>query len=379
MEKDAEMEVIRLLEAGDLKGVAAVIESIPGATVGPLPVSGHKLIIWRVAKLHNIPQLTLRTRTSILLALNSKAQPKLKVNQLSKYQRRRLRLYDAQGGICCYCEKKITFGNWTIDHVVPRSRGGAGTHQTISRDAVLAATTRRDQCPKRSTGRCGPDGLLKYSVDSCTISCSLMHMKATHIGECQICGRRQMLPGGVLSKHGYTVDHGFFSGICAGAHKLPFEKSCADIAAVMATVRAEMEMCALSIAQLNDINSDANGGAAAMAHEYSSYIGYHWVPVIVTIEEHVIAPGTKDEYRYATGTYTLKHPPTPRFGESSQPKARRIEVYDNTKKTLRDYVHHLNSKYAKHLQEINGQRKQWLDWQTARLANWKEQPLKARE
>lgn len=34
-----------------------------------------------------------------------------------------------------------------------------------------------------------------------------------------------MLPGGVLSLHGYTTAHGFFSGICAGSKQLPFEES----------------------------------------------------------------------------------------------------------------------------------------------------------
>lgn len=49
--------------------------------------------------------------------------------------------------------------------------------------------------------------------------------KATHNGHCQICGRFQKLPGGLLSKHGYTKEWGFFSGVCPGAGFLPFEQS----------------------------------------------------------------------------------------------------------------------------------------------------------
>jgi hypothetical protein len=49
-------------------------------------------------------------------------------------------------------------------------------------------------------------------------------MKATHFGECQICGRKMKAPYGQLSNHGYTVDHGYFNGSCHGSHELPFEK-----------------------------------------------------------------------------------------------------------------------------------------------------------
>lgn len=49
-------------------------------------------------------------------------------------------------------------------------------------------------------------------------------MKATHFGTCQICGNRQKAPDGLLSLHGYTVEHGWFSGTCHGARELPFEQ-----------------------------------------------------------------------------------------------------------------------------------------------------------
>lgn len=50
--------------------------------------------------------------------------------------------------------------------------------------------------------------------------------KATHYGTCQACGRRQLLPGGVLAKHGYELSHGFMNGVCMGAGHLPYEQSC---------------------------------------------------------------------------------------------------------------------------------------------------------
>lgn len=55
--------------------------------------------------------------------------------------------------------------------------------------------------------------------------------KAEWKGECQICGRRQMLPGGLnnrplLSLHGYTTRWGFFNGVCPGSREVPYEQSC---------------------------------------------------------------------------------------------------------------------------------------------------------
>ena len=48
--------------------------------------------------------------------------------------------------------------------------------------------------------------------------------KATHYGTCQVCGRNQKAPNGLVAKHGYTVDGGFFNGVCFGSDELPFEQ-----------------------------------------------------------------------------------------------------------------------------------------------------------
>lgn len=57
-----------------------------------------------------------------------------------------------------------------------------------------------------------------------------MAKSATHDGHCQVCGRLQRLPSGVLAKHGYTVQGrgygGYFSGTCDGSDHLPYELSC---------------------------------------------------------------------------------------------------------------------------------------------------------
>jgi hypothetical protein len=48
---------------------------------------------------------------------------------------------------------------------------------------------------------------------------------ATHNGTCQVCLRMQALPNGKLAKHGYTVEHHYFEGVCPGAEALPLEQS----------------------------------------------------------------------------------------------------------------------------------------------------------
>lgn len=64
-------------------------------------------------------------------------------------------------------------------------------------------------------------------------------MKATHNGTCQVCGRLQKLPAGILSSHGYTVDWGYFSGVCFGAREKPLETSRAVLDEHMQALEAE--------------------------------------------------------------------------------------------------------------------------------------------
>lgn len=49
--------------------------------------------------------------------------------------------------------------------------------------------------------------------------------KATHRGTCQVCGRVQAVDPikSLLAKHGYTVDWGYFHGVCRGADIKPLE------------------------------------------------------------------------------------------------------------------------------------------------------------
>ncbi len=57
-----------------------------------------------------------------------------------------------------------------------------------------------------------------------------MTIKATHRGNCQVCGRQHHVMGRSVAKHGYTVTWGRFLRICRGSGKAPvqFERSLTD-------------------------------------------------------------------------------------------------------------------------------------------------------
>jgi len=46
---------------------------------------------------------------------------------------------------------------------------------------------------------------------------------ATQNGTCQCCGRVQAYTARGIAKHGYTVDWGFFNGVCGGSDQKPLE------------------------------------------------------------------------------------------------------------------------------------------------------------
>ena len=60
---------------------------------------------------------------------------------------------------------------------------------------------------------------------------------STHTGICQACGRRQAVHvnTGMIAKHGYTTEYGFFNGTCGGSDHLPLEL---DTEINLATVNA---------------------------------------------------------------------------------------------------------------------------------------------
>jgi hypothetical protein len=66
-------------------------------------------------------------------------------------------------------------------------------------------------------------------------------MKAIQIrGNCQCCGREHAVVDGRMAKHGYTVESGWFQGVCAGKHFAPIQVSRDDTDKLIATVREQV-------------------------------------------------------------------------------------------------------------------------------------------
>ena len=65
-------------------------------------------------------------------------------------------------------------------------------------------------------------------------------MKPNQIrGNCQLCGHQQATTGFAMAKHGYTVEHGWFAGVCHGEQHAPLQKDRSVADRVIAQVRAE--------------------------------------------------------------------------------------------------------------------------------------------
>ena len=66
-------------------------------------------------------------------------------------------------------------------------------------------------------------------------------MKAIQIrGNCQCCGNQQAVVNGTMSNHGYTVVHGWFSGICSGRNYAPLQVSRERTDIIVAEIRAKV-------------------------------------------------------------------------------------------------------------------------------------------
>lgn len=181
-----------------------------------------------------------------------------------------------------------------------------------------------------------------------------------------------MLPGGVLSKHGYTVKWGFFSGVCAGAHQLPFEISKDAIAGVITSVEAQIKLVSAEIAELENLDSEINGKETAWLHVYGTYTGYIWKTAKVVEFEgrnlYADEPAHAPVMVYYAKTLVEGEP---------EAKPKKLETYDQSfnLSSVRHHVHYLNCKYAKHLRQQNSSRRDWVTWQQGRLANWAPKPL----
>ena len=164
-----------------------------------------------------------------------------------------------------------------------------------------------------------------------------------------------MLPKGKLAKHGYDVQHGFFNGTCWGAGYQPFEVAYDAIEKAIgwATEQRDKLLLAITAVEAETVDLPFRRYVSGFYRD-GVYIkaGYQWQTVRlsqaegqpVTIE---FADGKSEPaFRYSLG-YGLEE-------IAARLRSIRIGAYQMEVKSRTEYV----------------------VWQTGRIKNWKEQPLK---
>lgn len=190
-----------------------------------------------------------------------------------------------------------------------------------------------------------------------------MSAKATHMGECQICGRKQKLPSGKLSKHGYTKTAGFFEGTCEGADQLPFEQS-KDLCAG-AVLRAErlLQVHTESSARWKTGPIEPGKAWDYVYVESRPYRRGHYVWQLVEIIERY---GEWDE----DGT-------THRYSDFKAVVNGREQRVGDVRSTMESICRTMNTIYAERaIDPVIREIERYIVWQNGRMLNWKPRRLK---
>ncbi len=186
--------------------------------------------------------------------------------------------------------------------------------------------------------------------------------KATHYGECQVCGRNQKLPNGKLSIHGYTVDWNCFMGTCPGSHHLPWELSC-DMA------KSSIGYTADKIANIQSVIDDQNNNPDAQlwfpiwkSGTRSREGFYLYVKVDLEILYDDTLTGEKRERDRKYPKIKLTDPDT---GDEVH-GARMHSIYGR-----KDLIKHYVDEKESRLRQLN----KYLGWLTERVNAWEVRPL----
>lgn len=182
---------------------------------------------------------------------------------------------------------------------------------------------------------------------------------ATHKGCCQICGRGQKLPGGRLSRHGYTVQWGFFAGICPGSGHLPFEQSKDLIEDANASALKEASRLDASAV---DLQKPA-GEPQATCHVYR--------------QQAQCRQGEKAGYMWIKGRIERRPPRQGQFFVVITDQGQEFYIHSlSYRDTELDAATYQNSQFAKTLQTRAAQMREYAAWQEDRIKNWEPQPLR---
>jgi len=201
--------------------------------------------------------------------------------------------------------------------------------------------------------------------------------RATHQGECQICGNTQKLPHGVLSLHGYTVDYGWFNGTCSGAKGQPYELSCDLIqASIDSTKKSIVSYTALAeeLAVTTDyVWISAYYRANRERHISGSHAEKHDASSIIT-HKGEYSDGEKYTKYFVAPTHIMDSE------KDSYMKIERSCAYVELGKyahsaSLDEIIVEQNKSRLSLIKNTIIQMEAFIKWQEGRIANWKLQEL----
>lgn len=87
-----------------------------------------------------------------------------------------------------------------------------------------------------------------------------------HRGNCQVCGRPQAVTTGVIAKHGYTVDKGWFSGTCSGSGHVAMQTDISLTTTTCSLIRADCD-------RLDGVAADLKAGTTHPVNKPSRFHG----------------------------------------------------------------------------------------------------------
>lgn len=184
-----------------------------------------------------------------------------------------------------------------------------------------------------------------------------MKKPATHNGTCQNCERKQKLPDGMLSKHGYQVaGYGFFNGVCWAAGELPYEMSCDCIKNKI------IPMLQTHITNLTAFKKKLMKPATEPKGYWQVSMGfmYIWQKIELVISEQ----GNQEMIIPASNNRPAKHWPVSCYS-----------CYFKAGKTLLETATNMNKYYSEKIQQEIRYTKRQLEHQQKRVVEWKIRPL----
>lgn len=186
--------------------------------------------------------------------------------------------------------------------------------------------------------------------------------KATHYGECQVCGCRQKLPNGKLSLHGYTKRWGFFEGTCCGANELPFELSKDLIEGAIRSARRQAKALREQASHvLKSTDSDNVQCECYVTGNHRTGNGYK---ILSGKLEERIRKSTASDYTWVETWFVHTYV----NGTKEECQIRYVN-------SLEEAVAQLNQKESERLLKVASQYDSYVKWQTSRIKNWAPKEL----